>query len=283
MIKIMCDTCSQLTPEQAKLQGVDAIPMQIIMDDVAFKEFVELSSETLLNKIIVEHKIPTSSQPTPYDVKTLFEQLKQDEKALVITIADGLSGTYNTVCSMRMTAENPTNIYVYNSQTIAGPQQHMVKVAKRLSSEGKSIEEIVEVLDYLQKTTYSYLIPQDFAYLARGGRCSPMTAKLGGLLNLKVAVTLSSDGRSLEKFATTRTSKAMVSKILEEIDTKIDHSKPQRFYVVHADNELFALEVVDKIKKHFTDLKMEIEVLPLCPTCIVQGGPGCVAVQVIEE
>ena len=280
-MKIFTDTCSQYTPEQANRINVVAVPMQILYNGLSFKEYVELSAETLLSKIIVEHIVPTSSQPSPYDIKNAYELLEDDEQGLAITIADGLSGTFNSFSTMRLGHDKPENIMVYNSKTIAGPQRYMVRYARKLADNGLTMEAIIEKLDEIRETTYSYLIPQDFQFLKRGGRCNAVTAKLGGLLNLQVAVTITPDGRHLDKFAITRTVKAITKKILDDIQSKVDTDKPQHFYVVHADNELMALQMVSAINTRFPN--HIVEVLPLCPTCIVQGGPGCVAIQVIED
>ncbi len=280
-MRIITDTCSQLSPNQAKAIGVDAVAMQIVLNDASYKEFIEMDADQLLEKIIVDHIVPKSSQPTPYDIKAIFESLDANEKALAITICDGLSGTYQTFQSMKMTADEPSNIYVWDSKTIAGPQQYLVRYAKQLASEAKDMDEIIELLEEKTKTSYSYLIPTDFNYLARGGRCSPLTAKLGGLLNLKVCVMLNRETRKLDKFATSRTYKALLKKIIEDLKSRIDLSHAQHFFIAHANNEVGAFEVEDALKIAFPE--SNIDIIPLCPTCIVQGGPGCIAVQVIEE
>lgn len=280
-MKIFTDTCAQYSPQQAAMMDVVAVPMQILYDGLSFREYVELSAETLLSKIIVEHVVPTSSQPSPYDIKNAYGLLEENEQGLAITIADGLSGTFNSFSTMRLGYDQPENIMVYNSKTIAGPQRYMVRYARKLADNGATMEDIVNKLDEIRETTYSYLIPQDFQFLKRGGRCNAVTAKLGGLLNLQVAVTITEDGRQLDKFGVARTKKSIINKILDDIEAKVDMAKPQHFYVVHADNELMALQMVSTINSRFPN--QIVEVLPLCPTCIVQGGPGCVAIQVIED
>ena len=280
-MKIFTDTCCQYSPEAASKVDIVAVPMQILYDGLSFKEYVELSPETLLSKIVVDHVVPSSSQPSPYDIKNAYGSLNEGEQGIAITIADGLSGTFNSFSTMRLGYDHPENITVYNSKTIAGPQRYMVRYARKLADLGLTMDAIIEKLDEIRETTWSYLIPQDFQFLKRGGRCNAVTAKLGGLLNLQVAVTITSDGRHLDKFAITRTVKAMTKKILDDIQSKVDINKPQHFYVVHADNELMALQMVSAINTRFPN--HIVEVLPLCPTCIVQGGPGCVAIQVIED
>lgn len=280
-MKIFTDTCAQYSPEAASKVDIVAIPMQILYDGLAFKEYVELSPETLLSKIVVDHVVPSSSQPSPYDIKNAFGLLEENEQGIAISIADGLSGTYNSFSTMRLSIDHPEHLVVYNSKTIAGPQRYMARYARKLADNGLTMDEIVEKLDEIRETTWSYLIPQDFQFLKRGGRCNAVTAKLGGLLNLQVAVTIDAEGRHLDKFAITRTVKAVTKKILDDIECKIDPTKPQHFYVVHADNELMALQMVSAINTRFPN--QLVEVLPLCPTCIVHGGPGCVAIQVIED
>ena len=56
----------------------------------------------------------------------------------------------------------------------------------------------------IREKSESFLIPQDFDFLRRGGRLTPMAAALGSVLKLKPIMTLTEDCKRLDKFAVKR-------------------------------------------------------------------------------
>jgi fatty acid-binding protein DegV len=69
------------------------------------------------------------------------------------------------------------------------------------------------------------------------------------------------------------------------MDAIIDHMVSQqvsiqhKIYVSHAQNLAVAQQFIQRIQNRIASI--EIELLPLTPVMITQGGPGCVAVQYI--
>ena len=66
-------------------------------------------------------------------------------------------------------------------------------------------------LQACQNSARSFLIPQDFGFLKRGGRISSVSATLGGMLHVVPLVCHSLDGLTLEKFGIKRTYQGAVS------------------------------------------------------------------------
>ena len=140
-----------------------------------------------------------------------------------------------------------------------------------------------EILDWLYKKieqTESFLIPQDFGFLRRGGRLTPVAATIGSVLKLKPVMTLTEDCKKLDKFLMKRTMTAAAKGV-------IDHLKEKRLganhilYISHAD----ALEDAKHIKEMFEEAfkNLEVRILDLSPAFVTQGGPQCVAIQYIER
>lgn len=143
----------------------------------------------------------------------VYNQYPEDE-IINITLADGLSGTYNSACTARTMVDHAENITVINSRTLCGPQRYLVEVAVKLAQANKTKAEIIEELEKLIQTSKSFLIPNDFDYLVRGGRLSPLVGKIGGLIKLVPVMTLSEDSTRLDKFATKRTFKKLFKKFV---------------------------------------------------------------------
>ena len=130
-------------------------------------------------------------------------------------MADGLSGTYQTACSAREMSENKESITVINSKTLCGPHRYMVEKAQKMKLAGCSKDEIVQWLEYAIEHGESFLIPQDFDFLRRGGRLTPVAAAIGSVLKLKPIMTLTEDCKQLDKFGIKRTMKAAAGAVID--------------------------------------------------------------------
>ena len=135
-------------------------------------------------------------------------------------------------------------------------------------------------MEYCLEQCQSFLIPDDFDYLKRGGRLSPLAATLGGLIKIKPIVTQTEGSQNLEKFGFKRTWKNALKEIINKMIENGVTDK-HKIYVSHAENEEVAQLAVQQIKESIEN--SDIKVLELSPVMITQGGPGCVAIQYIRK
>ena len=159
---------------EAKEAGFAVSPLSVTIGGKSYREYDEITSDEFVEKIREGH-MPTSSQPAVGDVAALYEQYPDDE-ILNITMALGLSGTYNGAVAAAGLDENPDRITVLNSRTLCGPHRFLVENAVELVKKGLSRAEIVRETEKLMETAKSYLMPADFGYLRRGGRLSPLVS-----------------------------------------------------------------------------------------------------------
>ena len=278
MIKIVSDSSTLYSKEEAKKNNLDVRSLSVTIDNKSFKELEELTTEGLL-KLIEEGAIPSTSQPAIGDVVEMYEQYP-DAEIINISMADGLSGTYQSACMAKTMVDHGDNITVINSKTLCGPHRYLVDVAVKLVEAGKTKSEIISEVEALIETSTSFLIPKDFDYLVRGGRLSPLVGRIGGLVKLVPVMTLSEDCTRLEKFATKRTFKKAIQAICEDFTNK-GVNEEYKIYISHACDEELALSAKEMIEKQIANT--EIEVILLTPVFTTQGGPGCVAIQAIKK
>lgn len=277
-MRIITDTSALYSPLEGKELGIDVLPLNVIINKKSYREFVDINSAEFL-KIISEGHMPSSSQPSIGETMEVLEKYL-DEDILVINMADGLSGTYQSTIGARESIENNNNIHVMNSMTLCGPQRHLVQKAMQLNSEGKDIETIKKELHKSIAKEKSFLIPQDFGFLKRGGRLTPLAATLGSMLRITPILTLTKDAKRLEKYAMKKTFKSAVKEIIKEfISVGVDESF--KIYITHGGVLEQAKEAKQQVQESFPNT--EIEIFELSPAFITQGGPGCIAIQTIQK
>lgn len=139
---------------------------------------------------------------------------------------------------------------------------------------------IVDALRSSMMQERSFLIPRDFSFLKRGGRLTPLAATIGGMLKVVPVMTLTEDHRRLEKYTMKRTMGKAIEAIIECFE-QMGVDETYYMTITHADVQEDALKVEERMQAAFPHT--EIDVFELSPVFITQGGPGCIAVQVIKK
>ena len=278
MIRIISDSSSLYSEKKGQEKNITIASLTVHINGKSYREYEDIETEEFIN-IINEGHMPTSSQPSIGHIVDMYNQYEEDE-IINISMADGLSGTYNSACVARGMAENPERIHVINSETLCGPQKYLVDLAAALVEEGKECKEIVDEINKALKESKSYLIPHDFDYLVRGGRISSIVGKIGSAIKLVPVMTMSDDKKSLVKFTTKRTYKKAVQKIIEQM-TEDGINSEHKLYIYHACNENGAEEIKKIILSAIPDADIEVGLLG--PVFTTQGGPGCISIQHIKK
>lgn len=214
-------------------------------------------------------------------MKISFGFRKIDNTVIVnISMAMGLSGTYGSAVAAAKLCDHAHRITVINSRTLCGPHRYLVEKAVQWAKEGKSAEEITRLVEEKMPTCISYLMPDDFNYLRRGGRLSPLVSYVGIAANLAPVMTTTEDGTRLVMAGVRRGFRHAVKYVGDALKRK-GVGKGWRIYITHAAAPEKAQSALEDLKKVFPDSTFEIH--PLSPAFITQGGPACVAVQVVQE
>jgi len=270
-MRIITDSGSLMSQEEAKALDVTLIPLQVEIAGKNYRDYFEISSDDFIE--LVKTNMPASSQPAIGEVMAEYEK---PEEALHIAMTKGLSSTYNSAFGI-LQSMNAGHITLFNSKTLAGTQKYLVELAVRLSKT-HPIKEITQRMEVCLSSCQSFLVPVDFDFLKRGGRLSSRAAMLSGFLHLKPIVTQTEGSEKLEKFGVARTWRAAADDIIAQM-VKQGVGLTHKIYVSHAQNAEVAALMAQRIKDKFNAI--DLEILNLTPVMITQGGPGCVAVQYI--
>lgn len=277
MVRIVADTSTMYSTEAARAAGFDVAPLAVTIAGKTYKELDEIQLEEFVS-IIGQGHMPVSSQPALGDVIAMYEHCGDDE-VLNLSMADGLSGTYSTAVAAAQNVENG-KIEVINTGTLCGPHRYMVEAAAKMAKAGATLQQIKDKVHALMETDLSFLIPSDFDYLRRGGRLSPLVSLVGKTIKLAPVLTQSKDGRQLVMSTVSRSFKLGIKHVIKELK-EWGVEKGWRIYVVHSAAAGLAEAARTQLQEAFEHATLEM--LPLTPVFTTQGGPGCVAIQVVKE
>ncbi len=277
MIRITADTSTLYSPTQAKEAGFEVAALTVNIAGRTYKELEEIEGEAFI-EIINQGNMPISSQPAIGDVLDIYNS-DINSDVIHITLADGLSGSYQTAQAAKKMAENPNRITVINSRTLCGPHRYLVENALAMVKKGLTTQAIIRHTEELMKQTKSFLVPQDFAYLRRGGRLSPLVSYVGQAIRFCPVLTPTEDGKQLTIAGVKRNFAGALETMAKSFEA-LHVGENHRIYISHAQNLKNAQQALELMKNRFP--KTKIDLVKLSPAFITQGGPGCVAVQCIH-
>lgn len=272
-MKIIADTATLIPPALGQEQGLTVVPVCVSIDGQTYQDYTQMTTEDFLARI-AQGGIPSSSQPAIGDMLEVLDATW--DEIIFLTVGDGLSGAYQTALGAKSMTENPQRIHIVNSKTLAGPLRYMARKAVALKNEGCSAQEILAKLEGPIESSLSFVIPEDFDFLKRSGRLTPITAKIGGALKLLPVLTQTKDKLRISPIGIKRSWKAAVEMIFQRLDAQ-DVGAGWLISVSHAGTPEKAQGILDQVRERFP--QAEAELLELSPGLITHGGPGCIVIQ----
>ena len=272
MIKIICDSMSDVPKEIIEKYGVEIIPLTVIFNGVEYMDGIDITHSQFYKMLRESESMPKTSQITYAQFKEVFEKYK-DEEVLYISGSSRASGTYQSAVLAKN--DGYDNVHIFDTYNLSMVSGLFVIKACEMREKGYSIEEILNHLNSLKGTEDVIVSVDTLEYLKKGGRISSTKAMLGNLLNVKPILHVE-DGLVAQK-SQVRGKKQMYSTLVKGIGEKFDNNLEDRTVIIgFGDNE----EDFEIVKNKFME---EYKVKDLycvnigCAICS-HIGPGVLAI-----
>ncbi len=259
--------------------GIVSVPLQVTDETHTYQDMENYKVSDNLRLLNEGHLLKTS-QPSPGIVENCFESLKAQGVELIIAvpICNGLSGTISTMTAVAN--DLGIRIITVDTYVTAVVQNYLIHYIKACIEKGMSDIAIRVKVEEVINTTNTLVIPQHFDQLVRGGRLTPMAARLAKFLQISPVLQINkkTSGRidTLEKVRTFR--KALERGMEEmEIDGVNDGSNQWLVTIAHVDNIKQAEELYHKMTVRFP--KATIQIIDLCTPVAAHTGIGAICLQ----
>lgn len=278
---IYVDSAANLTEEMIKENDIKVISYTCLIDGkeincyedgVPFaetaKKFYAAMREGADTKttLVNADKIMTAVTPT----------LEAGRDALIITIAEGISGTYNQAveAAKELSAKYPKRKILVSQSANASLGEGLVALyAARNAADGMDVESCHKWIESNKFNIHGVCTVDSLKYLKRGGRVSTALAIAGTILNIK-PVLHGDENSKLTVFCNERGRKKSIAKLIETFKENVIDPANQTIAIAHADCEGEALELADKLRElGATDIVMNY--YDLCTGA--HAGPGTIA------
>lgn len=280
MIKILVDSSSDITINEASELGIEMIPMEILIDGETYQDGVNLSHEEFFKKLIESASFPQTSQITEFRFNEKYAELTKDgDSVIFICLSSKLSGSYNQALKA---SKNFNNVYVVDSLNACVGERILIDYAISLVQQGLEFNDVIKKLENKKKYIKVLALLGTLKYLKKGGRISPLVAFAGTMLNIKPVV-------AIEKGEVKLVGKAMGSKhgsnLLNYLITKsngVDFEMP--FVTGYSDFDTTLLDkYIEDSKNLWGEDVNEVPKYMIGSTIGTHIGPGAIAVAFFEK
>lgn len=275
---ITTDSNSDVLPEFIKENDLTIIPQYYSFGDTVYGDELNMPPHEFY-ETMRKGELPKSQANNPAVIRDKFEKiLKEGKNILHIAFSSALSGSCNNVV---MTANElledypDRKIMVFDSLNASLGEGVSVYRAVELWKEGKSMEEIYDILmEERDHVNVSFTV-NDLYHLQRGGRVSKTTAVVGSLVNIKPILVVTSTGE-LKSDGTVRGRKKSLKTLVARLEESLDldsYGKDRMVAVLHGDCIDDAKAVADMVKElGFTNVIIN----DVSPSIGTHAGPGVV-------
>lgn len=275
---ITTDSNSDVLPEFIKENDVTIIPQYYSFGDTVYGDELNMPPHEFY-ETMRKGELPKSQANNPAVIRDKFEKiLKEGKNILHIAFSSALSGSCNNVV---MTANElledypDRKIMVFDSLNASLGEGVSVYRAVELWKEGKSMEEVYDILmEERDHVNVSFTV-NDLYHLQRGGRVSKTTAVVGSLVNIKPILVVTSTGE-LKSDGTVRGRKKSLKTLVARLEESLDldsYGKDRMVAVLHGDCIDDAKAVADMVKElGFTNVIIN----DVSPSIGTHAGPGVV-------
>lgn len=286
-VAIMTDSNSGITQSEAKELGIFVLPMPFTIDGQEYKEDINLTQDEFYDKLMNGAEVFTS-QPATGEVTAFFDRILKDYDQIVhIPMSSGLSGSCQTAMMLADDEAYKGKVFVVDSQRISVTQKWDVFDAMTLAKQGKSAQEIYDILMKNKLNASIYITVNTLEYLKKGGRITPAAATLGGLLKIKPILTI--QGEKLDSFQKTRTmqkaAKIMIEALRHDIQERIDPTHEDmsdaRIMIAYTYDRDQALEFKKEVEEAFPNHDIICNPLSLSVACHI--GPHSLAIAACKK
>ena len=184
-VYIVTDSTADLTEEEVKQFEISIVPMNISIDDENYIDGVTITKDEFKQKMIASAELPKTAQPSIGRFVEVYDELgKNGDSVISIQMMRSISGT---VDAARQAADiTETNVTVVDSDFTSRSMGMIVKEAAKAAQEGKSVQEILEIVEDAKKRTTLYLTVVNLDNLIKGGRISQLMGMFSNLLNIEL-------------------------------------------------------------------------------------------------
>lgn len=266
--KLIVDSSSNMVNDPT--HNVEVVPLTISFGGKDYIDDQNLNIQEFLSDM---NKNQVAGKTTCPSIQAWLDALEGTEKAIIVTMTSGMSGTFSSALQAKNMYEekHPSSQIIVVDSRSAGPELTIVLhgIEKMIQGDIRFVDLEEEIAEFRMHTHLLFIL-QSLHNLSLNGRVSPAAAKIAGLLKINLIGTASKDGK-LEPLTKARGMKKAVRELLKYM--KDDNYHGGEVIIDHCENEKDAETIKEKLQAEYPDAQITIRPMHgLCSFYAEEGG-----------
>ena len=188
-IRIVTDSTCDLPAEIVAKYKLKVVPAYVNIGLNSLRDEIDLSRTQFYDDLMGYEQHPTTAAPSAGEFAAVYEELTNDGTSQIISIhvSEKLSGIINSARAATDLGDYAPVTHIDSQQLSMGIGFQVIAAAKAAAA-GKSVSEIVAILDELRPRVRTFAMLDTLDAVRRSGRVSWVQMQMGNLLRLKQIV-----------------------------------------------------------------------------------------------
>ena len=280
-VRIVVDSTSDLSPELISKYDLTVVPLCIILGEKSYFDGVDITPDEIY-KWSDENKTTPKTAAIPFDM--FEEKLKGFMDAGEDIIFFGISSEMSSTCqAARIFAEDAEydRMFVIDSKNLSTGIGLQVLRAAEMRDAGHTAEEIVEDIEGARGLVRASFVVDTLTFLARGGRCTAVTALMASALKLHPEIVVKDGKMGVGRKVRGKPSIAVMAYI-DGLSTALANADPKRVFITHSGS---SPELIDAVKEKLLAMNIFEEILITQAGGVISShcGPNTLGVLFYEK
>jgi DegV family protein with EDD domain len=193
-VKIITDSGSDITQEEAKKLGITVVPVYLCFGDEVYRDGVDINSDEFYRKLMTSPVHPSTAAPSPGDFARVYEEAAQ-ETSEVVSIH--ITSKHSAVCDAALLGKEIAEerrkgcrIEVVDSKGVTMWQGLVAIAAAKAAEAGSSLHQVVERVHETIGQMRALGLLDTGKYVVKGGRLGTAISALESVLSVKPLLTV---------------------------------------------------------------------------------------------
>ena len=275
-VKIISDSTCDLSEELLIQYDIAVLPHPIVRDGELLQDNVSITPDDIYAHYERTGRLCTTSAPNAYDYEQFWRPwLDEGYEIVHFTISSEMSTAYNQAV---LAAEETGHVYPVDSRSLSTGIGLLVVEAAIMAADGKSREEIRNRISELIPKVRASFVVDTLVYLYRGGRCSAVSALIGGALALHPMIVVK-DG----KMDASKKYRGKIGKVIKnyarDLENDMKNAMPDRVFITYSE------KIVDEVRDYIASLGIFKDIIETRAGGVISShcGPGTLGVLFISK
>lgn len=252
------DSTVDLSPELAKANGINVVPLSVIIGGTEYQDGISLQADEIYGFVEKTGVLPRTAAINETAFLEHFNAIRNNDSSKTIihfSISSELSCSFQNAMNASKETEN---VLVVDGRALSTGTSLLMLKAVDMANEGASVSEIYDYcLSATDKIQTSFVV-DDLLYLHKGGRCKGLTMYMANLLKIHPMLTIS-NGFLKPDVKFRGNMKIAITKYIEHLKEKHPSVETKRAFVTHTLMDQALVDHAIELTKKYFDFEEVIE------------------------